>query len=83
MPSWLLSRHWQTELEVILEINMAKFRFQDLKIWHSAIEIANELFDIADDLEMRKLISQGQRDELLTKLDVLCRRITSFQKSLQ
>ena len=62
---------------------MAKFRFQDLKIWHSAIEIANELFDIADDLEMRKLISQGQRDELLTKLDVLCRRITSFQKSLK
>jgi four helix bundle protein len=118
---------------------MAKFRFQDLKIWHSAIEIANELFDIADDLErkrlyrwaeqlrgsgmsmsnnmaegsgssskkdfsnflniarrptfenenalilfeMRKLISRDQRDQLLTKLDVLCRRITSFQKSLK
>jgi four helix bundle protein len=118
---------------------MAKFRFQDLKIWHSAIEIANELFDIADDLErrrlyrwaeqlrgsgmsmsnniaegsgssskkdfssflniarrstfenanalilfeMRKLISQEQRDELLTKLDFLCRQITSFQKSLK
>jgi hypothetical protein len=62
---------------------MAKFRFQDLKIWHSAIEIANELFDIADDLEMRNLISQDQRDELLTKLDVLCRQITSFQKSLK
>ena len=118
---------------------MAKFRFQDLKIWHSAIEIANELFDIADDLErkrlyrwaeqlrgsgmsmsnnmaegsessskkdfsnflniarrstfenanalihfeMRKLISQDHRDDLLIKLDVLCRRITSFQKSLK
>jgi len=55
MPSWLIARHWQTEFEVILEVKMAKFRFQDLKIWHSAIEIANELFDIADDLERRKL----------------------------
>ena len=34
---------------------MAKFRFQDLKIWQFAIEIADELFDIADDLEQRKL----------------------------
>jgi four helix bundle protein len=34
---------------------MAKFRFQDLKIWQLAIEIANELFDIADELERRKL----------------------------
>ena len=34
-------------------------------------------------LEMRKLINQDQPDELLTKLDVLCRRITSFQKSLK
>ena len=34
---------------------MAKFRFQDLKIWQFAIEIADELFDIADDLEERKL----------------------------
>jgi hypothetical protein len=33
---------------------MVKFRFQDLKIWQSAIEIANELFDIADDLDKRK-----------------------------
>ena len=118
---------------------MVKFRFQDLKIWHSAIEIANDLFDIADDLErrrlyrwaeqlrgsgmsmsnniaegsgssskkdfsnflniarrstfenanalilfeMRKLFSQDHRDDLLIKLDVLCRRITSFQKSLK
>jgi len=62
---------------------MVKFRFQDLKIWHSAIEIANELFDIADDLARRKLISQDQRNELLIKLDVLCRQITSFQKSLK
>lgn len=34
---------------------MAKFRFQDLKIWQLAIEIANALFDIADELEQRKL----------------------------
>jgi four helix bundle protein len=34
---------------------MSKFRFQDLRIWQLAIEIANELFDIADDLEKKKL----------------------------
>ena len=32
-----------------------KFRFQDLQIWQSAIEIANELFDIADELENKRL----------------------------
>ncbi len=34
---------------------MVKFRFQDLKIWELAIQIANELFDIADDLEAKRL----------------------------
>jgi four helix bundle protein len=34
---------------------MVKFRFQDLKIWQLAIEIADELFDLADDLEEKKL----------------------------
>jgi four helix bundle protein len=34
---------------------MAKFRFQDLKIWQLAIEIADELFDIADGLEEKRL----------------------------
>src|SRR4030066_2205242 len=34
---------------------MAKFRFQDLEIWTLAIQIADELFDIADNLEERKL----------------------------
>jgi four helix bundle protein len=34
---------------------MVKFRFQDLKIWQLAIEIANSLFDIADELEQKKL----------------------------
>jgi four helix bundle protein len=32
-----------------------KFRFQDLEIWKLAIQIADELFDIADKLEERKL----------------------------
>jgi len=34
---------------------MAKFRFQDLKIWQSSIQIADELFDLADLLERKKL----------------------------
>lgn len=34
---------------------MVKFRFEDLEIWKLAIEIADNLFDIADDLEQRKL----------------------------
>lgn len=117
---------------------MAKFRFQDLIIWQLSIEIADELFDIADLLEERHLyrfaeqlrgagmsmsnnISEGsgssskkefkqflniarrstfenanilillQRrgliteaclEQLLGDLDSLCRKITSFQKTL-
>jgi len=34
---------------------MVKFRFQDLEIWKMSIEIADTLFDIADDLEEKKL----------------------------
>ncbi|MEO8230823.1 MAG: four helix bundle protein [Ignavibacteriota bacterium] len=34
---------------------MAKFRFQDLEIWQLAIEIGDSLFDIADQLEQKKL----------------------------
>ena len=34
---------------------MIKFRFQDLKIWQLAIQIADELFDIADGLEQKRL----------------------------
>ena len=33
---------------------MAHFRFETLEIWKMAIEIGDELFDIADDLEERK-----------------------------
>ena len=35
--------------------NMIKFRFQDLKIWQLAIEIADELFDIAENLPKKRL----------------------------
>ncbi len=34
---------------------MVKFRFQDLKIWQLAIEIADQLFNIADALEQKRL----------------------------
>ena len=116
----------------------AKFRFEDLEIWQMAIAIGDELFDIADQLEFKKLyrfadqlrgaglsmsnniaegsgsistkdfshflniarrstfenanilfvmtrrnlIREEKRDELLDKLDHLCRKITNFQKSL-
>ncbi len=33
----------------------AKFRFQDLEIWKEAIEIGNMLFDVADEIEAKKL----------------------------
>jgi four helix bundle protein len=117
---------------------MSKFRFEDLEIWKMAIDIANQLFDIADKLEEKKLyrfaeqlrgagmsmsnnIAEGsgsnskkefyqflniarrstfenanililleKRDiidsetlkSLLDELDILCRKITNFQKSL-
>jgi four helix bundle protein len=32
-----------------------KFRFQDLEIWRMAIEVADLLFDVADELEAKKL----------------------------
>ncbi len=118
---------------------MAKFRFQDLKIWQLAISISDELFDIADELERKKkfrfaeqlrasgmsmsnnitegsgstskkefihflnisrrstfenaniliilerraLIKTSQTNLILNDLDVLCRQITNFQKSLK
>jgi len=34
---------------------MAKFRFEDLDIWKEAIAIAMIFFDIADELEQKKL----------------------------
>jgi four helix bundle protein len=32
-----------------------KFRFQDLKVWQLAMEIADRLFDIADRLDKKRL----------------------------
>ena len=117
---------------------MTKFRFQDFEIWKEAIEIGNILFDIADELENKKLfrfaeqlrgagmsmsnnIAEGSGsnsktefrnylniakrstfenaniliilnkrnlihkiilDSIFEKLDILCRKITNFQKSL-
>ena len=40
---------------------MAKFRFQDLKIWQLAISISDELFDIADELEKQKKIERAKQ----------------------
>ena len=117
---------------------MAKFRFEDLEIWKMAIDIANQLFDIADKLEEKKryrfaeqlrgagmsmsnniaegsgsnskkefyqflniarrstfenaniviilekrnIIDSETLKSLLDELDILCRKITNFQKSL-
>ena len=36
-------------------MSRTKFRFQDLEIWRMAIEIADELFGIADELEGKRL----------------------------
>lgn len=33
----------------------SKFRFQDLEIWKLAVEIADELFEIGDELEEKHL----------------------------
>ena len=33
----------------------AQFRFQNLEVWKRAIAIADQLFDVADDLERRRL----------------------------
>lgn len=117
----------------------SKFRFEDLDIWHLAIEIAEMLFDIAGELEKkglyrfaeqlrgagismpnniaegsgstsknefiqflnfarisifenanmiiiferRKLISQNMADNVLQKLDILSRKITTFKWTLK
>ncbi len=118
---------------------MVKFRFQDLEIWQLAIEIAEDLFNIADEhenkrlyrfaeqlrgagmsmpnniaegsgstsnrefilflniarrstfenanililLTKRKIIDETVTNELLDQLDMLCRKITNFQKTLK
>ena len=56
---------------------MVKFRFQDLKIWQSAIEIADELFDIADEIEKR-----GYTDSLSNSGLLVCPCRIISQKDL-
>jgi four helix bundle protein len=36
-------------------MSMIKFRFQDLEIWHMAMNLADKIFDIADELEKKRL----------------------------
>ena len=118
---------------------MIKFRFEDLEIWKMAIEIADELFNIADKLEdnhlyrfaeqlrasgmsmsnnisegsasdsnkelsryldiakkstfenaniliilnRRNLIGEDDKNDLLERLDNLCRKIMKFKRSLK
>ena len=40
---------------------LIRFRFQDLKIWQLAIDIADQLFDIADELENKKLFHLAEQ----------------------
>ena len=40
---------------------MAKYRFVDMEIWKLAIEIANELFDIADELAAKHFYSFSEQ----------------------
>lgn len=117
---------------------MAKFRFQDLEIWKEAIEIGDILFDIADELEekrlfrfaeqlrasgmsmsnniaegagsnskiefrnflniakrstfenaniiillhKRNLVDASSMDSIIDRLEILCRKISNFQRSL-
>lgn len=51
-----------------MDVIMAKFRFQDLEIWKLAIEIGDELLDIADELERKHLykFAEQLRDAALS-----------------
>lgn len=116
-----------------------KFRFEDLEIWQLSVEIAEILFNIANELEEKKLfrfaeqlrgagismsnniaegsgslskkefiqflnfarrstfenanmtiiftrqglIAQQRSDDVLQKLDMLCRKITTFQRTFK
>lgn len=61
---------------------MVKFRFQDLKIWQLAIEIADALFDIADDLEGKNcsgLLSNSEAQQCQCPI-ILPRDLVHHQK---
>jgi four helix bundle protein len=122
----------------ILLFIMTKFRFENLEVWKLSIEIADDLFDISDELERRKLyrfaeqlrgaalsisnniaegagssskkefanflniahrsafetvnilivlhrrrvIEEVRKDQLLSVIDLLCRKLTNFRKAL-
>jgi four helix bundle protein len=36
------------------KVGVVKFRFEDLEIWRMAIEVADALFDLADELEAKR-----------------------------
>ena len=44
-----------------MEKEMNQFRFQDLEIWKMAIEIADRLFDVADELEGKRLFKFAEQ----------------------
>nr|CAJ73972.1 unknown protein [Candidatus Kuenenia stuttgartiensis] len=48
-------RAWHNICFVLQESEMVRFRFQDMEIWQMAIEIADKLFDIADELDKKRL----------------------------
>ena len=142
LPAFILHSAWCIAQRVKKSVRygrMVKFRFQDLKIWQLSLKIAQELFDVADELEERKLfrfaeqlrsagmsmpnniaegsgsfsnkefkyflniarrstfenaniliilnqrglISSERHDGLLLDLDILCRQISTFRKSLK
>jgi hypothetical protein len=48
-------RHALCARKVKPEMASIKFRFEDFEIWRIAIEVAESLFDVADELEAKKL----------------------------
>jgi hypothetical protein len=65
------------------EMVMIKFRFQDLEIWQMAIEIADELFDIADELELKRLYRFAEQLSASgMSMPNNCRKIMNFKKTL-
>jgi four helix bundle protein len=74
---------WQLAIKIADEL----FDIADKKDFSNFLNIARRsTFDNANTvilLEMRRLISKDKLHKLLKDLDVLCRQITNFQKSLK
>jgi hypothetical protein len=61
------------------------FRFENLEIWKKSIDIAERLFDIADDFEKRKLykFAEQLRGAALSIIQQYCRRFwQQFQEGI-